>query len=69
MLDVIKRKVRLGKGMWWVGERWKLHLFLCQGGSSRISLREDDNELNLGKMEHLTVAVSLGTVIDLGRPL
>lgn len=52
--------------MSWVDERWKLYLLLWQGGRSRISLREDDNELNLGKIEHLTVAVSLATVTDLG---
>lgn len=65
MLLKDKWKVRLGKGMWWVGERWKLYLFLCQGGSSKILLGEDD-ELNLGKMEHLIVAVSLAMVTDLG---
>lgn len=52
--------------MSWVDERWKLYLLLCQGGSSSISLREDDSELNLGKIEHLTVAVSLAMVSDLG---
>lgn len=53
--------------MWWVGERWKLDLFRCQGGSSRVSLGEgkDVGELNLGKMEHLTATVNLAVGADL----
>lgn len=68
MLDVIERQMEghAGEGMWWVGERWKLYLFLCQGGSFRISLGEDDNELNLGKMEHLPLLNSLQLLTDLG---
>lgn len=50
----------------WVDERWKPYLFLCQRASSRISLWEDDRELNLGRMEHLTVAGSLTMLTDLG---
>lgn len=50
--------------MWsWVDERWKPYLFFCQRASSRIFLQEDDSGLNLGRMEHLTVA---GRLTDLG---
>lgn len=66
ILGIIKRQME-GQGReMWVSKKWKPYLFLCQRGSSRISLCKGDNELNLGRMEHLTVAGSLTMFTDLG---